>query len=253
MSSYEFKDVVERIVQHKINYNVYTSVPARIINVDNFEEEQTVDVAFMLNTTYEDGVIMALPNVLSVPVVFPSAGKGILSFPIEVDDTVLLTFSMKSLEEWINATFDGEEKTISPADDRSHSINDAIAIPGLYTRKTNLKPNGTDVELKLLDDNKEVLSSIKLKPDGDVTVDNAKDVIVNTQGQISITAGTTVTVTNGSGTITLQESGDVDINGAIIDTGGDVTTASGISLDNHTHEGSPTAGTGPQSDTGAPK
>lgn len=44
-----------------------------------------------------------------------------------------------------------------------------------------------------------------------------------------------VTVINGSGHIRLQADGEVNINGARITTGGNVITASGVSLDGHPH------------------
>lgn len=42
-------------------------------------------------------------------------------------------------------------------------------------------------------------------------------------------------VTNGAGTLLLQPDGEFNINGARITTSGDVITAAGVSLDNHTH------------------
>lgn len=46
----------------------------------------------------------------------------------------------------------------------------------------------------------------------------------------------TVLLENGNGHIRLQPDGSVNINGLVIDTNGNVTTASGISLDGHGHE-----------------
>lgn len=50
-------------------------------------------------------------------------------------------------------------------------------------------------------------------------------------------------ISNENGTITLQADGEVNINGARITTGGNVITASGVSLDNHPHnQGADSAG-----------
>lgn len=51
-------------------------------------------------------------------------------------------------------------------------------------------------------------------------------------------------IENAAGTITLATDGTVDINGAVIDLAGNVTTALQISLDTHTHP-SPFGPTGP--------
>lgn len=53
-----------------------------------------------------------------------------------------------------------------------------------------------------------------------------------------------VLITNGTGTLTLKPDGTVDINGAVIDLAGNVTTALQISLDTHTHP-TPFGPTGP--------
>lgn len=44
-----------------------------------------------------------------------------------------------------------------------------------------------------------------------------------------------VSISNANGFILLQADGNVNINGAIIDTGGNVTTAAGVSVNAHTH------------------
>lgn len=58
---------------------------------------------------------------------------------------------------------------------------------------------------------------------------------INQSAASTIKPSGEVTTTNGAGYITLQAGGDVEVNGATITTGGDVVTASGVSLDNHPH------------------
>lgn len=61
-----------------------------------------------------------------VPIVFPiSNGKGVV-FPIAVGDPVMIVFSQRSLDTWLD---NGGE--IDLQDTRLHNVNDAIAIPGL--------------------------------------------------------------------------------------------------------------------------
>lgn len=51
------------------------------------------------------------------------------------------------------------------------------------------------------------------------------------------------TISNATGTLILQADGEFNINGARITTGGDIITASGVSLDNHPHaQGNDTGG-----------
>jgi hypothetical protein len=220
MAATTFEDIFVRLFNHNLNSSIYTSIPAGVVSVSTFEAEQTVDVKPLINKTYDDGVILALPNILAVPVVFPSAGGGALTFPISVGDTVLLVFSMRSMDEWL----EGEGFSVTPVDLRTHYLNDAVAIPGLYTKKSHLKPNTTDVELKFKE------QSIRLAASGDMVLSQA----------------------NGK-SLTLKPSGQVlHHSGAQITDDGDFITASGISLNNHPHAGSPSAPSGPVSNTGVP-
>ena len=194
--------VINKNIKAFVRNNVYTSLPAEIIAVDRFEEQQIVDVKPLIKRVYEDGVTLESANIYSVPVVFPSAGGGLLSFPIAVGDTVLLLFTMRSLEDWLS----GGGELATPVSTRSHSINDAIAIPGLYTRSSHLAPNPLHVELKFND------LSFRLETSGDIVLENP------------------------SHSLTLKSNGDVlHSSGAKITASGDFITAAGISLDNHTH------------------
>ncbi len=198
----EFSDVVLRIVKEFTKNHMNTSIPAKVINIDNFSEQQTVDVLPIINNTFDDGTVLEIPPILDVPVVFPSAGGGLLSFPVAVDDTVLLIFSKRSIDDWM-ASRKSDRGTFTPTDKRYYSLNDAIAIPGLYTKNTHLKPNATDVELKFAG------SSIKLQADGDVIVSAAKDGIVTAVGNATVDCvDATITAT---GKISLNATGDIDI------------------------------------------
>jgi hypothetical protein len=221
MASVELSDIVLRLMEQFVKERMYTSTLATVLNTDNFGEDQTIDVQPDINNVFDDGVILELPPILDVPVQFPSAGGGIMSFPIKKGDTVLLVFSMHSLDEWMEGKA-ADTGSITPADRRMYNLNDAIAIPGVYTKHTNLSPNITDTELKFNE------LSIKLEEAGDVSVSNPTH------------------------SLKLKANGDVlHSSGAKITAAGDFITASGISLDNHVHVGSATAPDGPVSNTGA--
>ncbi len=138
------KDVILKSVEDFLRDNLYTALPAEVKEVSNVGSDQTVDVKPLVRKIYRDGVVLETPMILDVPVVFPSAGGGILSFPIQKGDTVLLVFCMRSLDEWLNGT--GEE--VTPRTLRQFNITDAIAIPGLYNKANSMDINPNDVELK---------------------------------------------------------------------------------------------------------
>jgi hypothetical protein len=128
---------------------------------------------------------------------------------------------MRSIDEWMESRGNEDTSTFTPADKRRYSLNDAVAIPGLYSKRSNLGPDPKDVELKFAG------SSIKLRANGDVVVAAANDMFF-TANAITLTANDVEVTSN-----TLTHNGT--------DVG-----------DTHKHDGSPTAPNGIISDTGAP-
>lgn len=213
--------------------NVSTGMPAIVLAVDEFEGQQFITAKPALSRLMETGQVIANDEISihDIPVIFPSGGGALLSFPIKVGDTVWLQFSQRNLEDWVYS--DGQSEVI-PGDSRHFSMTDAVAFPCIYTALSNLKPSGSNVELKW--DNKK----IALKPSGEIEITNGGGkVILKANGDIDIDPASTVTIL-----------GDVQVQGTLTATV-DVI-GGGKSLKTHTHIGSPTAGTGPVSDTGVP-
>lgn len=231
MANLELSDVIQRTVEQWVLEHVYTSMPAKVISVSNYSSNQTVDIQPQIVDAYRDGRDVELPAILDVPVIMPSAGGGLLSFPIAVGDTVTAVFSRKSIDEWMNSRAD--RVSYIPSDRRSYHLNDAIVIPGLYTKNTNLSPNATDVELKFAN------SRITLKVNGDIEVDTPNNLTATAGGQADITAPT------------ININGNCNISGNLVVTGsvsGNVVTdtATNNVLSTHTHPSNgspPTPGT----------
>jgi len=184
---------------------LYTAIPAVVEAVNDFGKDQTVDVRPVITRVYDDGVIQQPGIVAGVPVVYPSGGGGMLSFPIERGDTVLVVYSMRSIDDWLESS--GGAITQIPTTNRHHNPTDAIAIPGLYTKKSNLSPNTKDVELKFNN-----LSFRLEKSSGDMVLENP------------------------SHSLKLKADGSVlHSSGAQITAEGDFITATGVSLNLHVH------------------
>lgn len=212
-------NAINSTIASYIRQGVYTAIPAVVLDVGSLASQQTVTVQPLIDRVYSDDVVQKPSQVFNVPVMFPSAGGGLLSFPIAVGDTVLVVYSMRSMEEWL----EGAGSNVTPNDNRHHHATDAIAIPGLYTKSSHLSPNTTDVELKFND-----LHVVLEKGSGDITLSNP------------------------SYSLKLKSSGDVlHSSGAKITAGGDMITAAGISLDNHVHPQGPDSDGNTQVNTGA--
>jgi hypothetical protein len=125
--------------------HVHTAMPARIEKYD--AKKQKVDVKPLLNKKYNDGSVVNLPIITSVPLIFPSSGQASLVLPVEKGDTVLLIFAERSIDEWLAS---GSE--VTPSLNRKFDISDAIAIPGLMPfNKNNQQSKATNLEITYKD------------------------------------------------------------------------------------------------------
>ena len=179
-------DFTQAIVQDAIRSGVYTVLPAKVTKVSQLNSQQIINAVPLIGRRYEDGTYLEPQEIYNIPVMFPSAGGGILSFPIKKDDGVLLLFSMRDLDNWEDSN--GVD-TLPPYSSRNHAMTDAIAIAGLYTKNNNLHPNPTDVEIKFAG------SSWKMKPTGSVSLNVATDYDVTVGGNTSITSSGDLTLT----------------------------------------------------------
>ena len=234
----EFIDLIQAIVDHNL-WDLHTAIPAKIIEINY--ESQKASVQPLIKERYRDADdnpskgLADMPVILGVPVIFPSAGTGILSFPVKKGDKVLLVFSERSTDNFVIG--DGETP-VDPKDYRKHHYTDAFCIAGLYPFKKALgiHPDnavfrmnvGTGQECK-----------IELTPAGDIiattptklTLNATNEVVVNTK-KATVTASTSVKIDSPQTTCT----GKLRVDGEI-SAGGDVKTDAGFSANTHKHIG----------------
>jgi hypothetical protein len=187
--------VITEIVRWQLA-ELNTAIPARVLSYD--PATQSADVQPLLKRRLKNGQVLSRAAITGVPVVFPAAGGGIITFPIQAGDTVLLIFSQRSIDRWVQS--DGGE--VDPLDNRMHAISDAIAIPGLTSFPNALSGDTDRVIIKFQG------AQIALARDGSVEI--------LAPGGLHVVGNVTVT-----GTITAD--------GTVI---GD-----GVNLKTHTHPG----------------
>jgi len=180
--------------------NIATGMPAIVMAVDEYEDKQFITVKPSISRLMETGQVISNDEIVihDVPVILPSGGGALLSFPVEVGNTVWLQFSQRNLEDWVYSDGQGE---VIPSDSRHFSMTDAVAFPCIYSALSNLKPSGSNVELKWGD------KKLSFKPSDEVEL------------------------TNGAATVTLKPDGNIDANGCTITPDGNVITANGVNLD----------------------
>lgn len=120
----QVKDIIKGWMNDKAA-NIHTALPGIVVSYDHDKNRASVQPAGLFKTN--DGRSIAYPVIHHVPVVFPMGcgGSAGVTFPLEGGDGCLLVFSEGQLDDFlINSDSD---------DQRRHSLNDAICIPGLYS------------------------------------------------------------------------------------------------------------------------
>lgn len=107
---------------------LHVSTVGRIESYDAAKQRAEVQPMIRRGVVLEDGTRTTElhPIITDVPVVFPGSGGYSITWPIAKGDTVLLVFADQSLDRWLP-----RGDIVDPADDRSHTLTDAIAIPGI--------------------------------------------------------------------------------------------------------------------------
>lgn len=102
------------------------------------------------------------------------------------------------------------------------------AVVGYLDPKNDQKAAAGDKRIYARNSAGASIVELWLKNDGTAVLENAKgSVVLKLTGEIDSR--------NTNGYYTLKDDGEIEANGARITTGGDVITASGVSLDNHPH------------------
>lgn len=103
--------------------DINTSMPGVVVSYDAATRRAVVQPS--LSKQIADGRVLPAPQIVSVPIVFPTGGGFSMTWPLHPGDGVMLHFSQRSLEAW----HDGGNAV--PDDPRQFDLSDAMAVPGL--------------------------------------------------------------------------------------------------------------------------
>lgn len=108
--------------------DIYTMLPGVIVTWDG----NMATVRPTVDKLLSDGSVLEAPKIVRVPVKFPVAdgGRAYVTVPLKPGDPVELTFSCRSLENWIN----GADSV--PDDPRQFDITDCFATPVMRPPKS---------------------------------------------------------------------------------------------------------------------
>lgn len=235
---------------------ISTAIPAKVLNYDPVTQNAVVQP--LINNLLKDERVIPYPRLEDVPVIFPSTSKSMFTFPIEINDTVLLIFSQRSLDKWLSTQ---DTNSVNPDDFRKHDYSDAIAIPGLSSfprainnPKKHKLTHSTDDAVISHNIGTDQENEIRLTKNGSIKISAGATtkLTINLDGTVVIDAPTSLEInaptTNWNGNI--NHTGDLTSSGTI--TGTTDVIGGGKSVKLHTHIGSPTAPSGSISNTGLP-
>ena len=97
-------ELLELLVEVKAK-EVYTALPGKVESYNAQKQEAFVQP--MVKTSYltEEGdrAVENLPVIPNVPVLMPGAGGFRVTFPVQPGDFVLLVFSSRSIDKWLES------------------------------------------------------------------------------------------------------------------------------------------------------
>ena len=212
---HELGDVIRANIEFYLRHMFNTGIPAQITGIDDYESKQVINVTPIINNTYKDGVVLEYPELLDVPVILPSAGRGLLSFPVRINDVVWLSFSQRNLGEFKDGVGDEPAglpfQRFTPGTRSLNELKDAVAFLGGDTETSHLQPNPNDVELKFAD------SHIRLQPDGTIFIKTDKDLKVEVTENLTADVGGNATIdVVGDTVLTGGGKLDLDITGKVL-------------------------------------
>lgn len=173
-TSNEAKDVIKKWIAESAD-NIRASMPARVVSYDAATNRASVKpIGTYTTPDYQE---LEYPVIHNVPMQFPCGvgGTAGVTFPVKAGDGCIVIFADREIEQFLNGGF---------CDDmRSHSMNDAYAIPGLYSQAVQTQR------------------------------ENANDVCLFNEGSLVVLNGDTLKITLSDGTTATFGGGDLKVNG----------------------------------------
>lgn len=189
---------------------INTSLPGRVMTFDASTQLAEVQAGIMMVT--DDGDL-AMPPIISVPVVFSGGNEYLIEHQIDPGDEGIIIFSQRCIDAWVDQGGDATQSVV-----RHFDLTDAMFIPGLRSQAKKIADFKNDgVRIR----NKDGSQHVWLKGDGTIDI-NAST--------LAVTGSVTVT-----GSLTADT---VDATTGLTSAGKNITT--------HTHPaGNPPGTTGP--------
>lgn len=114
---------------------VNTLIPGKVQSYNKATRMAVVKPSVKIRTMHAD--VFDIPPIADVPVIWPSCDEFTLEGTLKRGDGVLLLFAQSGIGNWQRGTTDAEAE-----DQTRFSLQDAVAIPGLWQPKAVPKHKG---------------------------------------------------------------------------------------------------------------
>lgn len=215
------------------------AMPGIIQGFDPATQTATVQPAIKMKVNLGDGVKqLDLPIISNVPVVLPFAQTVglLLTVPIKSGDECLLIFADRSIDNFTQGG--GVQPTVATASEdtttpRSHSLSDAICIPGIVSNPQAVPEYSTEnIELR----DRERKQYISLGPEGIVITDGV-GVMSMKEGTFNLSTPGVATVESSNMTLGGDGGSKNELEGSLKSRAGTFVDKNGIDSSGHKHTG----------------
>lgn len=211
-------DVISKFIDD-FSVGMYTAMPGVVETVHNGGQDLRVDVLPLFNTEFADGTIKEPVSIDNIQIMMPGTLDSMVSFPIKKGTPVLLVFCQRDMSGFRH----GNASTYTPEEDRRMSIQDAVAIPGIFP--FGLSPNAPTARVLSHSTNDMVVShnigtssecEVRMKPDG--TIELTSPIKIKCKSP------------------DMEIESNISVLGNLTQSGGTLSS-NGVVLDSHTHGG----------------
>lgn len=212
---------IRKLIREFAEEDLYIAMPAKIVNIDNYESLQVVSVKPCIDQTfpdYNDEKVLA-NTMKKVFVKLPAGGGFSITMPVAVGDLCTLHWSHRDLSDFL----DGNGSDVTQPKNYIANIEDCWVELGFGTRKNHQSPSATDLVIK--SDN----TTITITPEGEIDINTASTTKVTSSAH---TINTDLTVTgNNSTTGNTILTGNLAVTGTTTHTGNlDFSTLSNLGV-----------------------
>ncbi len=173
--------------------DIKVAIPAIVQSFDATKQTVTVKCALLEKVVLKGSLTdIDVGLIADVPIIMPRAGGFSLTLPVAVGDECLLVFADGCIDAWFQS---GSQQ--SRIDGRRHSLSDAFAVLGPWSKPRDLASYSTTAAQLRSDDGNTVIEVGA----GEITI-KANNVSVQAQ-QVTVAGSTNVHIT-GAGNTTIE-------------------------------------------------